>query len=178
MMIRANAVGVLAVVLALAGSSVAASRLITGGQIADGTVTGADVHRHGLRARDLALGDFAGRRGPSGHRGPVGPPGPAAPPAIGYLVLSRDVVVSADGKAIGGTGAGTQVTHPATGVYCLDTFGTVVLASSVDVDAPKIVAAVGRYPGEPSEPPCGTAIPVRVFTPDGTPTNGAFSVVY
>jgi hypothetical protein len=178
MMIRANAVGVLAVVLALAGGSAAASRLVTGGQIANGTVTGADVHRHGLRARDLALRDFAGRRGPTGHRGPTGPAGPAGPAVIGSWNLSRDLVVSADGKTTGGSGAGTEVTHPATGVYCLGTFGTVVLASSADVGAPKIVAAVGRYPSEPPEPPCGTDIPVSVFAPDGTPANGAFSVVY
>jgi hypothetical protein len=175
---RANALALLIVLLALAGSSAAAQRFITGRQIADGTITGADVHRHTLRARDLALGGFAGSQGPTGHRGAQGPAGPAGPAPAGYFTLTRNVVVSADGTATGGTDAGIAVTHPATGVYCVDTFGLLVLASSADVNAPKIVATDQRYPGQPSEPPCGDDVPVSVFAADGTPADGAFSLVY
>jgi hypothetical protein len=80
-------VATVALVAGMAGSATAAS-LITGKQIKNESLTGADVKDGSLKTRDLARGarnDLAGERGPRGRSGPAGavgasgPAGPAGP---------------------------------------------------------------------------------------------------
>lgn len=73
------------VALVLAGTGVAdgASRLITGKQIKNNSVTGADIKRHSLATSDLsssASRSLRGDAGPKGDAGAPGAPGPAGPP--------------------------------------------------------------------------------------------------
>ena len=66
------AVAIVAVLLSLSGSAVAA-KVITGKQIKDASITGKDV-----KDRSLSGADFKGSvQGPQGPRGPQGPAGPA-----------------------------------------------------------------------------------------------------
>jgi hypothetical protein len=176
---RADAAALLVSVLALAGTSVAADRFLTGRDIADGSITGADVRGHTVRARDLATTGFRGRPGATGRRGQAGPPGPPGPTLAGRPYLIRDAVVAEDGTVIGGNQPGMDVAHPAPGVYCLHTFENLVQATSLDVDGPMIVAAVAYRRGETPAAPCepGQSVRVSVFSPGGTPADGAFSVV-
>ncbi|WP_209020738.1 hypothetical protein [Nocardioides sp. 1609] len=106
-----------------------AGALITGRQVQDETLTGADIRDGSVRAVDLAPLPRGprGPRGPSGPTGPQGPPGAAGPagppgPATGgpeYRVGRIDVganrtetwpVFCAGGKVIGG---GVSSTLPA-----------------------------------------------------------------
>jgi hypothetical protein len=71
--------GTIAIVLAMTGSAVAASK-ITGAQIKDGTVTGKDIKNDSVTLSDLSAGtvnNLAGEQGPAGPAGPTGPAGPA-----------------------------------------------------------------------------------------------------
>lgn len=71
----ANVVATLALVLALGGTSYAAAGLITGQDIKDGTVTGADVKKHSVPVSRLQGKLPKGPRGPQGPQGPQGPVG-------------------------------------------------------------------------------------------------------
>jgi hypothetical protein len=99
---------VVAIVLACAGSATAGS-LITGRQIKDNSVTGADLRDGTVRTRDLAAPlqpragtpGPAGPAGPKGDAGPAGAPGPAgpqgAPGLSGYEVVHGPTVDSGAG---------------------------------------------------------------------------------
>ena len=79
--------GLIAVVLAMTGSAVAASK-ITGAQIKDGTITGKDIKNDSVTLSDLSVGtvnNLSGERGPAGPAGPAGPQGPAGPSAVSKL---------------------------------------------------------------------------------------------
>lgn len=80
-------VACIAVVLAMTGSAFAATALITGADIKDGSITKADLSsrtkrslkgRRGPAGRDGQDG-FVGAQGPQGSDGPLGPVGPAGP---------------------------------------------------------------------------------------------------
>ena len=120
--------GVLAVVLACAGSATAGA-LITGAQVRDSSLTGADGRDGSLTARELSrrAASSATRRGPRGPRGRRGPRGPEGPPGRtgdtgpqgppgSALAFAH---VYADGTLDEGRSQGVgRVTHPATGTYC------------------------------------------------------------
>jgi hypothetical protein len=80
-------IAVVAVILALTGSAYAASGLITGADIKDGTITKADLSSRtvnslrGKRGKQGPAGrtGFAGPQGPQGSTGPEGARGPAGP---------------------------------------------------------------------------------------------------
>lgn len=115
--IRFVILAAVALVVSLAGSA-AATALITGRQIKDGTVTRSDIHDHtitggdlrdgSLRARDFAGGRVIGPTGPAGDAGLPGPPGPAGLSGIEYAVttftvdpdsyLSKEAPCATDGK--------------------------------------------------------------------------------
>lgn len=79
--------GVIAVVFAMSGSAVAASK-ITGAQIKDGTITGKDLKNHSVSTSKLTaatMDDLTGPPGPAGPAGPAGPQGPAGPSAVSSL---------------------------------------------------------------------------------------------
>jgi hypothetical protein len=69
------AVAVVAMLLSLTGSAVAA-KMITGKQIKDASITGKDVKDRSLSGADFK-GSVAGPQGPRGPQGPAGPAGSA-----------------------------------------------------------------------------------------------------
>ena len=75
----ANVVATLALVISLTGTATAATvTLITGRDVKDGSLTGADVRNHSVGLRDLsaqAVATLHGARGDSGAVGPQGAPG-------------------------------------------------------------------------------------------------------
>jgi Collagen triple helix repeat (20 copies) len=134
-------VAMLALFVALTGAAVATtSALITGKQIKDNSITGADVKNKSLRPNDFtgsvrgARGPAgpAGAQGPQGAQGPPGPTGPAGqkgdtgergpegPTAKAYAHIAADGTVNPTlSKGI----TSANVSHPATGIYCLRNLG-------------------------------------------------------
>ena len=144
-------VGAIALVLALAGSSVAAPvrALVTGKQIRNGSVTGADVRNRSLTARDFKTASL-----PAGPTGPAGAPGaPGAPGEDGAagkdgapgLVRAYAVINGTDLEFRNGS------RHPGiTGVRGLGD-GAFCLALAPGIDAATAVPAVTvDTPGTPS----------------------------
>ena len=88
-------VALVALFAACSGTAVAA-KLITGKQIANNTVTGADVKKGSLQATDLSGKARAALQGATGAQGPAGPAGAkgadGAPGAPG--ISGREVVVA------------------------------------------------------------------------------------
>ena len=79
--VRRHHVALLALFIALGGTSYAAVKLpansVGSKQIKKNAVTAAKVKNRSLRAEDFAAGQLpAGERGPAGAAGPAGPPGP------------------------------------------------------------------------------------------------------
>lgn len=80
-------IAIIAVILALTGSAVAASGLITGADIKNGSITKADLSSRTVRSlkgrtgKEGPMGQdgFTGPQGPQGSTGPEGPRGPAGP---------------------------------------------------------------------------------------------------
>jgi hypothetical protein len=70
-------VAMLALLVALSGTAIATtSAIVTGKQIVNGSITGADVKNRSLRPIDFR-GSLRGPRGLQGITGPQGPQGPA-----------------------------------------------------------------------------------------------------
>jgi hypothetical protein len=134
----ANIVSTLALFLALAGGTAyAASKLITGSQIAPGTITAknikarslvaADFAKHQLPAGSRGLTGKTGATGPQGVAGQAGAPGtPGAPGAPGTPGPAGSAVAYATVALINGTATFvssrfgfTSVTHPQTGIFCV-----------------------------------------------------------
>jgi hypothetical protein len=74
----AHAIALLALVLALGGTATAAL-VITGADVRDGSLTGADLAAHTIGPRELQGTRNPGPEGP-GPAGPQGPPGPQGAP--------------------------------------------------------------------------------------------------
>lgn len=95
----ANVVATLALFVALGGVSVAASGLITGKSVKDGSLTGkdiknssitsGDIRNNSLLSKDFKTGQLAagatGAQGPKGDKGAKGDAGPSTGPAGGAL---------------------------------------------------------------------------------------------
>lgn len=131
-----HGVAYVALFIALGGTSYAATQ-ITGAQVQDGTLTGADFADRSIGARQLApqARASAGRRGPRGLRGPRGyrgPQGPAGTPgAPGASGISQLAPVSAISPSQSGASytqvavcppgkrlvSGASATNATTGVY-------------------------------------------------------------
>jgi hypothetical protein len=160
------------VVLALVGAGTAtAAKMVTGGQIANGTVTGADVKKGTLKAKHLSSGAKAslkGDPGPAGPAGPAGPEGPMGPAGKDggpnrYAELSAAGVLREDVKNIDQT----QVSHPDPGRYCF-TFPSGDRPTSgaangllSDTIATLDLDAAGAIPGCPA----GANVQVRTYDP-------------
>jgi hypothetical protein len=69
---------IIAVVFAVAGTATAASKLITGAQVKNSSLTGFDVRDKSLTKADFA-GSIVGPQGADGEDGLQGAPGPAGP---------------------------------------------------------------------------------------------------
>lgn len=97
--LRAHHVALLALFVALGGTSYAAIKLpknsVGTRQIKNGAVTGAKVKAHSLLAKDFKAGQLpAGTSGPKGDTGPQGPPGLSAAPAGSDLASGSGAVLS------------------------------------------------------------------------------------
>ena len=127
----------LGIVVATAGTA-GASRLITGRQIQDGSITSRDLSSAVRRElRRHAVRGAAGTRGAPGTAGATGPAGRAgadgAAGAPGAPGLARAYGrVSAEGVASDGRGV-VAVGHPAVGEFCVTVDPGVVVAGSAPV---------------------------------------------
>ena len=107
-------------VLGLVGAGTAgAAKLITGKQVKNGSLTGADIKAGSLGTDRLSPGARASLKGDAGPAGAVGPQGPAgADGADGgphrYAEVSAGGLLQEDVRNIDQT----QVSHPAAGQYC------------------------------------------------------------
>jgi hypothetical protein len=80
--IRSNALGLVAIFIALGGSAVAAQvakNTVTSKSIKNGTVASKDVKDDDLTTEDIDESTLNGIQGPQGPRGETGPQGPAGP---------------------------------------------------------------------------------------------------
>ena len=162
-------------VLALVGAgSATAAKMITGKQIQNGTVSGADIKKKTLGTKHLtkaAKESLKGAAGANGQTGPQGPQGPAgadgADGADGgphrYAELSAAGVLREDVKNIDQT----QVSHPDPGRYCFTfpsgdrpTSGAANGLAS-DTIATLDLSPTGAIPGCPA----GANVQVRTYDP-------------
>jgi hypothetical protein len=164
------------IVLALMGAGTAtAAKMITGGQIVNGTVTGADLKNGTVKNKDLSAGAKAALTGPAGPEGPAGPAGPAGS-ADRYAAVRTDGLLIGDVKGI----EQAAVHHaPGSGIYCFTLPGP---------DRPRAGAANGTAVdtfatlqiAEGSIPGCPVAATVRVVTwdlSDGTTAPRPFRLI-
>jgi hypothetical protein len=115
----ANVVATLALFIAVSGGTAfAASKLITGKQIAKGTITAANIKKKTLSSKLFASGVLqSGPRGATGAQGPAGAPG-AAGTAIAYGAV---VINSVGNPALQPGAVGfTSVTSPSPNQFCLN----------------------------------------------------------
>jgi hypothetical protein len=107
-------VALVALVAASAGVGNAATSLITGKQIKNGTVTGADIKDGSIAGKDIKNGSvpiakLSGKlpTGPAGPAGPAGATGPTGPAGPVQKAISLDVVAAAN-TATFATGVGAN----------------------------------------------------------------------
>jgi len=154
--------------LTLVGAATAtAGKLITGGQIQNGTVTGADVKKGTLKAKHLssdAKTSLAGTAGPAGPAGPEGAAGPAGKDGgpNRYAEVSSGGLLQEDVKNIDQT----QLDHPAAGQYCF-TFpsGDRPTSGAANGTGTDTIATLQISPGG-AIPGCPAAANVQVRTYD------------
>ncbi len=115
----ANVTSTIALMIAVSGGTAfAASHLITGKQIAKGTITAANVKSHSLLASNFKKGQI-----PAGPRGATGPQGAAgAAGAAGSAIAYGDLGLNGNGNpqfnatlSVGFTSASS----PSAGIYCI-----------------------------------------------------------
>jgi hypothetical protein len=118
----ANVVATLALFIAVSGGTAfAASKLITGKQIAKGTISAANIKKNTLSSKLFAKGVLqSGPRGATGAQGPTGATG--ATGAAGTAIAYGAVVINSVGNPVLSPGAVgfTSVTSPAPNQYCLN----------------------------------------------------------
>ena len=170
-------VAMLALFVALTGTAIATtSALITGRQIANGSITGLDVKNRSLTPRDFrgsvrgprGLRGLTGSAGPQGAQGAAGAAG-APGSAVAYARVNADGTVDeANSKNV----ADANVTHPEAGVYCFVGLSFAVHAVSVasdDYGPGDPVLVNPTFHGAPPYDLCGNNPRVRV-TPAADPT--------
>jgi hypothetical protein len=114
----ANIASTLALIIAIGGGSAyAASHLITGKQIASGTITAKNIKTHTLLKADFKSGQI-----PAGPRGPAGTPGtPGSPGAPGTAVAYGEVSLNGVSNPTFTVNKGFPgtVTEPQNNVFCV-----------------------------------------------------------
>jgi hypothetical protein len=118
----ANIVATLALIIAIGGGSAyAASHLITGKQIAKGTITAANIKKSTFTSNLFKKGTLkTGPAGPAGAPGAPGAPGAAGAPgsALAYGLIENNSVGN-PAFISGATKGFTTVYSPATGELCI-----------------------------------------------------------
>jgi hypothetical protein len=166
-------VAICAVLLASTGTATAA-RLITGKQIRDGTITGADIKNRSIGLQDLsrtARKGITGARGPAGPAGPPGPAGPAGPagPPGPAGVTSVVRVSSPPVSALPGEVVGARANCPA---------GTVVIGTGfyASIARTGFVQSYGTFAGAAWANDSGitvTGLEVQALCAPGSDAGGA-----
>ena len=149
-------VAMLALFVALSGTTVAAtSVLITGKQIKNSSITGLDVKNKSLTARDIR-GRLRGARGPRGLAGPAGATGAqgaqgvqgVAGTAVAYARVQADGTLQPDVAGLPSQVKGLQATDivkgeaaAATGTYCFGDLGFNPASAVVSLDNADAAAA-------------------------------------
>jgi hypothetical protein len=186
--IRSNAVGFVALFVALSGSAYAAINLPAGSvgtqQLRNGAVTGSKVRPGSLYARDFRPGQLPrGAQGPQGVAGPPGAPGAQGVPgtARAYALVTYTGSFAPGLPHPGFTG----VTNPSTGFYCLTTDGSfspsqypAVVSADYDWSPDQFIGA--EYRDTTNGSPICTAGQYEVVTVDmvgQTPSNEGFSII-
>src|SRR3954471_15112325 len=196
-------VAVAVLVLALGGTATAA-KLITSRDVADNSLTGADIKAGSLERSDLsasarkALQGAAGPRGATGAAGATGatgatgPAGPAgatgARGATGATgPAGKDAVVifargGAAGAVVAGRNVGQTVDHPSAGEYPLHVAGAPDLSGCVAIAQPQSAAHLGASQAMALANADGT-VHVSIVGPNGgnvgggtSPTDDPFAV--
>jgi hypothetical protein len=164
----------LALFVALGGTSYAVIDLprnsVGAGELRKNAVRSADVKNRSLKQVDFAKGSLPiGAPGTAGARGPAGPAGPAGAPgtARAYVRVSPGLCGAAPtGTCVLDNNKGvTQVTHRATGVYCVVAPG---------IDSNQSTAAVTLDSATSVAPRAGAA--VLLLGDSGICPAGAFAV--
>jgi hypothetical protein len=114
----ANVTSTIALMIAVSGGTAfAATHLITGKQIAKGTITAANVKSHSLLVTNFKKGQIpAGATGATGAAGAAGAAG-----AKGSAIAYGTMLINGSGNPAFGTGAVgfTTVTEPQANIYCV-----------------------------------------------------------
>ncbi len=115
----ANVTSTIALIIAISGGTAfAASHLITGKQIAKGTITAANI-----KSRSLLSADFKKGQIPAGARGATGPQGPAgAAGAAGSAIAYGDLGLNGNGNPQFDPTLSkgfTSASSPSAGIYCI-----------------------------------------------------------
>jgi len=171
----ANVVSTLALFITLAGGSAyAASKLITGKQIAPGTITAKNIKHHSLLKLDFATGQLpAGPQGPVGGTGPQGPQGAAGTARAWGIIATSGTTGNASFTAQSGF-PGAPL-NPSTGVYCIPA------PAGAQNEGVVLTAQAGEaeFLAQATPNQCGTSNDYEVLAGDstGTLTNEPFNIV-
>jgi hypothetical protein len=114
----ANVTSTIALMIAVSGGTAfAASHLITGKQIAKGTITAANIKSHSLLSSNFKKGQIP--TGPTGATGATGASG--ATGAAGTAIAYGTMTINATGNPAFAPGAVgfTSVTEPSSGTFCI-----------------------------------------------------------
>ena len=178
--------GIVAVVLACAGSATAGS-LITGAQIKNGSITGLDIKQGSVQRLDLAPNarpkagtGRAGSQGSAGPPGPAGPKGDPGPPgsAVAYAHVAQDGTLDA-----ARTKGVSKVTHPGSGEYCFFGVAGTPKSAVANVDALGQGDGAWAYTGVAPDTtakycPANADAEVNVVDSGQSNTDDAFYVVF
>jgi len=117
----ANVVATLALMIAISGgTALAASHLITGKQIARGTISATNIKKHTLTSSLFKKGTI--RRGATGATGATGPAGPTGPAGTSAVSAYGTITTNGSGNPqfeSGVTAGFSSVYAPSTGYLCI-----------------------------------------------------------
>jgi hypothetical protein len=172
--VRRNAVGYVALFVALGGTSYAAAQLprnsVGTAQIRANAITSSKVRNGSLLPQDFKTGKLpAGPTGAQGTTGAQGPAGPAGPQgtkgdtgAAGSALAYAHILVTAGGATVDSQRskgvAQSNVSHPGTGIVCLKGLAFTPHNASANGDAvenPSVVVSVGLAPDAEVLAACG-----------------------
>jgi hypothetical protein len=134
----ANVVATLALMIAISGgTALAATHLITGKQIAKGTISATNIKKHTLTSTLFKKGvKLRGARGATGPAGPAGAPGAAG--ANGTAAAYGLITKNANGNLVFASGLSsgfTSVFAPSAGYICITPPAGAPAASLIVTDA-------------------------------------------
>jgi hypothetical protein len=177
----AMVVALLALCVALGGTGYAATK-INGKNIRNGTITGKKIKNRTITSAKIsrttvrALKNRRGLRGPRGFRGRTGPRGAAGAngTALAYARVAADGTIdTARAKGI----AQANMSHTATGVYCLVSLGFTPknVVATLEPATDEVVYA--SIPDAGLGCPAG-AVTVQVRHPGAGNSNAAFYIAF